>query len=441
MRISATVALPLAVGCGGNPPVSLTVTVDPLIATVLHVAWTTKEPVIQQVGFGEDDDLGMLTPLETEGGTDHTATLIGLHADTAVTLQVQTPDDPGSNGDTVVAYTDRLPSSVPLFTEASPITNSNVGPYLLTSTLRLDDESAAVLVLDTAGEVLWYQELDAGVLSTRLNHAGTGVAFLTEHNYSDDREFNTLENVEFAGSSTSLPLPWAHHDLMAIGDDTWAVPLTTFRDVDGTNVAGDQIVEVDASGITAIIWDAFDALPVERNDGWTSGFIPGAADWTHANGIAWDPDEGSLYLSLYQTAEVVKINRETGGTDWLLGGRHSDWAFSSGGEFEAHHAPESVPGGIRLFENGLSTGSRAVELMLDSTTGIATETWSWMTPDSDWTTALGDLHRFEDGSALTSWGLAGSIHAADSAGNAAGELQAEAGEVVGQVTVIPGFYP
>ena len=68
------------------------------------------------------------------------------------------------------------------------------------------------------------------------------------------------------------------------------------------------------------------------------------------------------------------------------------------------------------------------------------ETWSYVPPTSQYTPVLGDVHRFDDGSVLSSWGATGLIQTLDTAGQVDGQLAAPYGTPVGQVMVLPGFY-
>ncbi len=437
---AAILALCVAAGCAGSSEAKdIAYSVDPNIATVIHVTWSTAGASTQQIAFGVTDGYGMLTPAESAATTSHEATLLGLPADTAVHFGVVGTDGTPESDDQT-AQTNALPSGLMTMTLDSPITNPNVGPFLLTSLTDVGAETASILVLDTSGNIVWYQEVAARVLSVRPTPSGGGVGYVAEHP-NVDASTNTVEAVQFTGIDTSIPLPWAHHDLQPINDTTWAVIQHDFKVVDGTDVAGDRLVAVGDDGGKRLIWDAFDTLTVARNDGWNMETVNGAVDWIHANGVAFDPTEGTYLLSLFASDEVVKIDGPTGTNDWVLGGTDSNFTFTDDLTFGPQHAPEFFSGGVRLFDNATSTGSMAAEYTLDTTAMTATRTWDYQPQEPLWTPVLGDVHRFDDGSALTSWGVTNQIVACDADGNPAGNLSATPGEFVGQVTVLPSLYP
>jgi len=438
MTLPAIVLPLLVTGCAAEPAVfDVVATVDPDIATVVHVTWTTAEPEADRVVFGSTDAYGLATPPESAETTRHEVTLLGLTADTDVRYSVVGATE--SSVDAVV-HTDPLPSYLPEFEVISPMENAEMGPYLLTSTITLTADESTIQLLTLDGEPVWYWRPDVGVVSVRPLVDGTGVYFIAEN--PDDRSATTLTRVTWDGIATELVLPYAHHDAIENPDGGWVTLVTVFQDVDGERVAGDDIVEVSEDGSTRVVWDAFDSLTVEQNDGWDAGTLDGAADWTHANGITYDPSDDSYVVSLYFTESVVKVDRLTGGTVWQLGGSHSDFTFAEGDAFGPQHAPQVAGGGLWLFDNSsYSRGSRLVEYSLDAASWEASLTWAWLTPDMDWTPVLGDVQRFDDGAVLSSWGLAGQIRAVSPDGADAGELQLEDGQTVGQVSVVPGFYP
>ncbi len=414
---------------------SVTATVDPTIATVLHLSWTTPTAVAQSVSFGEGDVYDRVVT-EASASTTHAVSLTGLHADTDVHYQVDAAGSSEDRGD-AVARTGALPRDLHTFEVVSPMTNANLGPYVVTSLLTYVDETSTVLVVDASGAVVWYWRVTGGIDSVRPTRDGTGVVFVVDH--SADRTQNTLDRVWFDGRATETPAPWAHHDVAEVSDGLWVVPVSTFLTIDSENVAGDQFVEIDADGFGRVIWDAFDALTVVRNNGWTSGIIPGAEDWTHTNGLAYDPVADTIVASLYFPEEVVKVERATGATDWVLGGTDNTFTFPNGAQFGPQHAPELTASGLRLFDNYDMSGSRVVELALDESALTATQTWSWGPTTPLWTPILGDVHRYDDGSALSAWGLTGDVLAVDGAGGSAGEWLAGAGDVVGQVSDLAAF--
>lgn len=430
-------ALVLSGACRPAPIADILAIVDPDIATVVHVTWTTPTETVGHVEFGTSDGYGYTSPTETTSSTDHKATLYGLTADTECHFIV-VADDATSEDQTIT--TDPMPGDVPTFDETMPISDPDVAPLLLTTTTDLTDaDHSWVLLLTPAGQVVWYMQADGVAVSARPMGDGSGVYFISEN--PKDAEANRLVLAKYDGRVQEITIPHSHHDAIEGPDGGWVTLVTTFQDLDGV-VGGDQVVEVAEDGTERVVWDAFDNLPVIENDGWTVGTLEDAADWTHANGLFYDPDDDTYVVSFYFTQQVVKIDRLTGETRWILGGVGSDFTFTRGAEFGPQHAPELGPdGGVRVFDNRTAGyGSRLTEYALDTDAGTATLTWSWDYPGTLWTPVLGDVHRFEDGGALGTWGITGNIVVVSPEGVLDGELQVAGSVTVGQVDVIPSMY-
>lgn len=422
--------------CHSSGITDIVATVDPDMATVVHVSWTTTEAGTGHVEFGASDAYGSSSPEDT-AGTSHRATLYGLTADTVCHFAVVSGD---ATSDDQTITTDPLPNGLPVFEEAVPITDPDAGPLLLTSTINLEADHSVVEVINTAGAPVWYWKIDGGVVSARLMSDGSGVYYIAEDR--EDRSANKLVFVTFEGVVTEIPIPDVHHDVIEGPDGGWVTFVSEYREMDGTNVAGDEIVEVSADGSMRVVWNAFENLPVVENGGWETSQLEDAVDWTHANGLVYDPTDDSYVVSFYFTRQVVKIDRLTGATDWILGGLESDFVFTDGEDFGPQHAPELFDGGLRVFDNrGSSYGSRLAEYALDASTGTATLTWSWEYPGESWTPVLGDMHRFEDGGAIATWGITGEILVISPEGEIVGDLDVGNNLTVGQVSVLSSMYP
>jgi len=229
--------------------------------------------------------------------------------------------------------------------------------------------------------------------------------------------------------------------VIGLPEGGWATLRSDYRDIDGEIIAGDEVIEVDADGAVRVVWSAFDALTIVENDGWTAGTTFGAADWTHANGLDYDPDARAYVVSIYFPECVVKIDRDSGATLWILGGVDNQLTLSE--TMPGVHAPEVAAGGFRAFENGrqASAGSRLVEFAIDETARTAEVAWTWSPDPPIWSIVLGDVHRFADGATLAGWGYTADIFAVSPAGELVGHLATDDLRVLGQVSVLPSLYP
>ena len=418
-------------------------TLDPNIADVVHVTWTTDTPTVGAVEFGTDTGYGQASPTESEATTEHSATMLGLYANSDYHFRVLGTPEGGQvqEGDDAVVSTGNLHAEVPDVEIVTPFSHADLQSLILTSTISLD-YTGDLFVFDAEGNVVWYWIPVYGETSARPLADGSGVYYIDGTPWTDEN--TTLTIVQYDGASTSVPCPYCHHDVVEMPDGTFTTVRTSRQSVDGLQVGGDQLVNVAADGTTTVIWDAFDHLTVEENSSWDSGQVTGASDWTHANGIAYDPASDSFLVSLFGPETVVSIQNSTGATNWVLGG--PDNQFDGGEDIGWNHAPEFAAGGVRLFNNAhLTTGSMLVEWSVDTTEMTASRAWSWASDSLYYSPVLGDVHRYDDGWALSAWGLSGQIIEVDDAENMAGEAyvahsNGEPG-VLGQVTPIASLYP
>jgi hypothetical protein len=168
-------------------------------------------------------------------------------------------------------------------------------------------------------------------------------------------------------------------------DGTLAYLRAVTRTIDGETITGDELVLRDSNDRTLVLWNAFDALPIERHDGW-SAFPEAPGDWTHANGVTVDPVTRTWTISLYWLRTLVSVDERTGAAT-LLDGRRTPEPFGP------QHSPGWSGTGWWMFDNGSpSTGSRALHL---GPTGELLEAWA--PPGQRYTPVIGDVeHRSDD---------------------------------------------
>ena len=194
-------------------------------------------------------------------------------------------------------------------------------------------------------------------------------------------------------------------------------------------IVGDMVVEFSPSGDVVWQWDSFDHLDPYRigydalDAYWHVRGFPGAADWTHGNGVTYDPHDDSVLVSLRLQDCVLKIDRKSGDIAWILGD-HANWLPSLqkklltpvGDDFRwpwhMHNPRITSEGTIVLFDNGIygarpgqeripfhKSFSRGVEYRVDETAMTVEQVWSSALSDNDVkerTWAMGDAHRLEE---------------------------------------------
>jgi hypothetical protein len=176
------------------------------------------------------------------------------------------------------------------------------------------------------------------------------------------------------------------HDTQRLPNGDTAVLATTPRMIKikgkPTLYKGDMVLVLDKNFQVAWVWDPFNWLDVHRLP--TLG--EGPRDWTHANSIAWSPEDGNLIASLRAQDWVIKIDYANG-----TGDGHIIWRLGPGGNFRINSTDPSPwfshQHDVRyinnttlvLFDNGNKrqaenpgAHSRGQELVLDENARVAT---------------------------------------------------------------------
>ena len=133
-------------------------------------------------------------------------------------------------------------------------------------------------------------------------------------------------------------------------------------------------------------------------------------DYFHINSIDVDHD-GNLLVSARNTWAVYKIDRESGGVLWRLGGKKSD--FEMGDDTRTafqHDARRHEDGTITIFDNGahpqVHEQSRAILLRLDEEEMSATLLREYASPEKILSISQGNAQLLSNGNVFVGWGSA-----------------------------------
>jgi Arylsulfotransferase (ASST) len=133
-------------------------------------------------------------------------------------------------------------------------------------------------------------------------------------------------------------------------------------------------------------------------------------DYFHINSIDVDHD-GNLLVSARNTWAVYKIDRESGGVLWRLGGKKSD--FEMGDDTRTafqHDARRHEDGTITIFDNGahpqVHEQSRAILLRLDEEEMSATLLREYASPEKILCMSQGNAQLLSNGNVFVGWGAA-----------------------------------
>jgi arylsulfate sulfotransferase len=169
---------------------------------------------------------------------------------------------------------------------------------LLYSKVNPDGLDSVAQEIDLAGNVVWQ------MTSAQLNAA--------------------LAAATCAGCN--IPVVGFHHDLAILPNGHIVFLASTQRDISGTTVTGDVLIEFDQNHNPVWLWNSFDHLDVNRRP-------MQYPDWTHSNSVVYSPDDKSLIVSVRHQSWVLKINYNDGAGDgsiiWKLG-YQGDFALQAG---------------------------------------------------------------------------------------------------------------
>ena len=229
------------------------------------------------------------------------------------------------NGNVIWSY-----NFVPDGTVANPIKLLSNGHFLINFSVGVvDGLNSVVEEVDLTGAVIW--QMTAADLNTALHATCAGC------------------NITVVGT---------HHDFVLLPNGHLIVLASSQKDISGTTVTGDVIIDLDQNHQPVWLWNEFDHLDVNRRP-------MGFPDWTHTNAILYSPDDGNLIVSVRHQNWVVKVDYAngvgTGDIVWKLG-YQGDFTLVGGNDptdwFYAQHGPSfATPNttgkfSLMLFDNG-----------------------------------------------------------------------------------------
>jgi len=309
-----------------------------------------------------------------------------------------------------------------------------------------------LLILDTAGEVVWYYVSDTRISGVDQLENGNLFFHLADFRsieidmlgnvvgewYAENRrktKFASDNPIPIKGIQTlhHQPHEMPNGDFLAFSANPRSIPnyYTSTTDPDAPrktqNVMGDSVIQFSKTGEILWRWNAFDHLDINRigyglfEPYWHTRGFTDHLDWTHANGVTYDPVRNDILISLRVQDAIISIDRETSEINWILGD-HQGWSeeFQSKlltpiGDnfrwpFHGHNPRITAEDTLVMFDNGIlqarpfdkplppdQTFSRGVEFKVDEDAMTVRQLWSSTEQLSDddscnsW--AMGDAHR------------------------------------------------
>lgn len=317
-----------------------------------------------------------------------------------------------------------------------------VGSYLLMGPAGLGGAQAGPLIVDDAGEPVWFRRVDSGSWLTNFavhTYRGEPVLVwwegnvLTGYGFGEavivDRSYREVARVRAANGR--------HIDLheLTLTDRGTALftcpPVTT--PVDLSRIGGSptasvresifQEVEI-ASGRLVREWRSLGHVdPAESYRAPTDNF-----DYMHLNSIDVAPD-GNLVISGRHTWAVYKLDRATGTVIWRLGGKRTQFAMAPGAQFAWQHDVRLLnPRTLTVFDNGddgrtQTHRTRGLQLSVDERGRRVALSRAYVRPRSVQATAMGSVRRLGNGHVAVGWGTAPYVTEFDARGQVRADLR------------------
>lgn len=401
--------------------VAISVEAHPATSLGAIVSVVTEAPTELTVVFSSPDTRER-SVVSAEASAAHQFEIVGLRADTE--YQFAAHIDGGASSEAATFTTGALPQNAPTIdvVEAlsSPSDSDGITFFGAPAARGEEADGPVYFGVDSEGFIVWYLN-DDGARANQdpfiRNLDGEILAVL-----SDSVERLTLGGEVLETRDLSAVSQW-HHDAILLPSGNTLALGRSVQDVDGVEVQGDVITEVDSDGAVIWEWSTFDHLDLDRYPGPLSlreGLASGAVDWTHANSLSFDEGTNQILMSVRSQNWVVAVDHTTSEISWIAGdatGASAEFAdlfleLETGTWTSGQHAATLTSDGeLLVYDNRNETGgesdnSRIVVYEIDTDARTATQTFEFVTPK--YTSSLGDVDELPNGNMLITAGGPGS---------------------------------
>jgi hypothetical protein len=379
------------------------------IPTVGIVTWSTDLADLKEahIDFGLDTSYGMTAPVDSPSSSSNTTLLLGMKPSNNYHYRITAT---GSGGDCTspdyTIMTGLSLSGLPKITVEDKSTASPAyGGFLITG--QLPQTSTGVkspaYIVDKDGEIVWAVRVTSDVTGVCMSYDGKymwvnsanvpGPSSQSVHRVTMDGERDEDLSAVFVGQ---------HLRLTVLPDET--VVFIAY----GSNGC-DDIKEYSPSGTVRTVVNAGTAQGVTGN--------------CHVVDVQYSKDDDTLVFSDLDHQSLVKVQRSSGATLWVLNGSHPSFTGATwqGGQWGIHVLGLDQ---VLLFANnslaasggggGSGDGSSAIEMSLDLTGRNATKVWSFKsTIQND---VMGDVQRLPSGNTIIAYSTKGKLHEVDANG-------------------------
>jgi hypothetical protein len=325
----------------------------------------------------------------------------------------------------------------PLLSVDEGSTPAEPGYVFTTPKAKNDTMQAGPMITDLSGRMIWFKPLPGRRAATDFRvqtfrgqpvltwwegtsrqGIGSGTAVIAGQDYREIMRVNVP-----GGYRADL------HEFLITPQDTalittYPVVKADLRAAGGSRrgqLVDSVVQEIDlVTGSTLFEWHSRGQVPLDD-----SFIAPERSprvpwDYAHANSISLDSD-GDVLVSARNTWAVYKLDRQSGRTEWILGGRRSNFKFGTGARFAwQHDVRRRADGALTIFDNSASPAvakqSRAIALKVDTGTRTARLLSARVHPRGLLAATQGNYQSFAGGGGLVGWGSQRYLTEYDAAG-------------------------
>lgn len=270
-----------------------------------------------------------------------------------------------------------------------------------------------LVVMGTNGELLYSRKSPGWTYNGAVKYMGNDTLMYPQ---AGTHFWNLKTNV-----TTDFPNVYGHHDMEYNPVTNTFLTLRAYqRDINGTKVTFDKVVELNDKGEILWTWDTYDYTNLSEACPFCyPGKINGETvlDFTHSNSLQWDYTENIVYLNVRNLNTFYKINKTTGELIWSCG-EHGDFTLlDANGKkvpslwYHSHAVKEVEPNVFIMFDNDyhnithpFSGNSRILEVTLNEQNMTAWVSWSWAVPREYWSPYWGKADRLPNGDRIGTFG-------------------------------------
>lgn len=432
---------------------------DSPVSTTLEIDDGRKK---RSVTFGEEHDPTVGLPvIGMRADTNHCITLRATTEGDVidpVELTYRTPPLPISNLElpnfelVTSKPAEMEPGWTILSIRRTPVTRAI---WMTQKQFDFQNQWSLLVILDEEGELVWYYKADSRIAG--VHRLRNGNLFYHHVNFrsiemdlcgniinrfhATRRPWGPVENsigIE-ADSLHHQPHEMPNGNFLALTANAQEIEnyYTSEYDSDAPRktqrVVGDNIVEFTPGGEIVWSWNTFDHLDVMRIcyhlmvPYWHTRGFPNHLDWSHGNGVTYDPHDDSIMVSLRHQDAIIKIDKASKEIVWILGD-HTGWespqkerlltpTHNLRWHYHGHNPRVTGKNRFVMYDNGICRAmpfhapeappakcfARAVEYEVDPDKMTVTEVWVSSTDESNdrvisW--AMGDAHHLLNGNML-----------------------------------------